>query len=471
MNSIQQQTFRPDQWTDQNTFLTNMKVESDEVQPIVQPQPIHSDMSGKSPFHFLYVIQLRLANAKTKELKKSEIACPYPKETKELWESLEKAVNEKNRIQAQNLFEQLFPGSGTLIKPQEEPFESPQNNSEKIVNVFFEMGHFIEKPMPEILLGHGISRNIIPMIYLALKCGANPENIFTGIEGQKWHALRVAIENNCDIAGIRLLFQFAGSPTNLANESFYEKRFCPLYPLKVAFEFGRADVVRELLINGANPDIAWDNSIGEEDLYLNAVGKAHAEVVQLFLQAGFPTDYQNKEGNSALHFAKAKKYESLVDDLLRAGVNPQLINKNGQTYLQYADEMRKKHDETARKMLVPAFQRGEFVHIGRLTVSEIISHLSDINESVDDKDNTLLHLAMTYIVTSVDKFARGIRGVRDFISKGGDTNRKNREGETPREIVQNAVLALEKRIELLGSDHISKEQSYLQRLQVFLSSL
>ncbi len=406
------------------------------------------DMANKKPFHFLHLVQKQLIEEKKPKCIFDDTI--YPEKSRETWLAFENAVRMDDREKAESLRIQLLSTTGSLIKPKCTSIENPKSDSETVQNILIKALCQGSSSISEKILCNGLEKNSLPLIYLALKCGAQPEKLFKDEMGREHHFLKIALEspNPCDIAGIRLLFQFAENLTNLVNGTLLTKPTPrnAFSPLKKAFEIGRLDVVRELLAHGANPEIAWNQQQREEGLFIYAADKGYSEIVQFFLQVGFSVNYQDKNGRTALHFAKLRKNHDLVQDLLNAGADINLTEKKGWNYHEFAKEGWEQFDKNAREKLVSAFQTGNFENIYRAGgIEKLVSSLFDINESVDTENNSILHIAMQHLQNSCG-IIKGICEIRQLIDLGADIHRKNNKDETPSKILQKAIIDQEQSI-------------------------
>ncbi|XP_063609173.1 poly [ADP-ribose] polymerase tankyrase-2-like [Penaeus indicus] len=90
--------------------------------------------------------------------------------------------------------------------------------------------------------------------------------------------------------------------------------------------------VRELLENGANPNI----STGHVPVLLRAARDGALYVVQALLRAGADVDARSEQGNSALHEAARVGHNEVVICLVYSNAHVDAINRNGVTPLQTA---------------------------------------------------------------------------------------------------------------------------------------
>lgn len=108
-------------------------------------------------------------------------------------------------------------------------------------------------------------------------------------------------------------------------------------PLHLAAHFGRADVIRALLAQGADHRAIARNSNANPPLQAAAAGR-QAEAVRLLLQAGAEVDAPSHSGFTALHSAAASGDVETVRILLKAGARADPLTDGGKTPLDYAIE-------------------------------------------------------------------------------------------------------------------------------------
>jgi ankyrin repeat protein len=109
---------------------------------------------------------------------------------------------------------------------------------------------------------------------------------------------------------------------------------------------GHAEVVRLLLLNGADPDLQAPK--GSSPLMM-ASGEGHTRVVRLLLNHGATPDLTNKNGVSALIWASSRGQLGAVAALLDAGASLDLQDRSGVTSLMAASVMG--HVEVVRILL------------------------------------------------------------------------------------------------------------------------
>ena len=105
-------------------------------------------------------------------------------------------------------------------------------------------------------------------------------------------------------------------------------------PLHSAAGNGNAELVRRLLVNGANPNAK--NKDGGTPLHDAARLGANADTISALLEAGADIDARDNFGNTPLHAAAIIGRAIAARTLLGAGATPNLPNAHGQTAQFYA---------------------------------------------------------------------------------------------------------------------------------------
>ncbi|XP_038071711.1 uncharacterized protein LOC119740462 isoform X2 [Patiria miniata] len=174
--------------------------------------------------------------------------------------------------------------------------------------------------------------------------------------------LRVAVEKG----RTDILRAVIGGNTNMTNEVKESKRDSQLETvlnnitpgqgtmLHLASKLGNADVVRALLISGADPSVldeegitAYDSSFSEQvtkvyhDVLLQAVAQSNMALARNLLKAGVDVNIQDDEatGNTALHWAASYGSKDTVKLLIDDKADINAANVDGATPL---------HDAVAR---------------------------------------------------------------------------------------------------------------------------
>ena len=105
-----------------------------------------------------------------------------------------------------------------------------------------------------------------------------------------------------------------------------------LTALFVASERGHLEVIRVLLENGADPNVAW---CGEVPLSRSLM-LSHLDVARLLLEYGADINARNEFGSTLLHQAATRGDEMVVRLLLERGANIHAMDGKGKTPLQIA---------------------------------------------------------------------------------------------------------------------------------------
>uniref|UniRef100_A0ABD2WVI9 Uncharacterized protein n=1 Tax=Trichogramma kaykai TaxID=54128 RepID=A0ABD2WVI9_9HYME len=146
----------------------------------------------------------------------------------------------------------------------------------------------------------------------------------------------------------------------------------------------RADVrVAELLLRrGANPSLANNNN-GRCPLHLLFKRRSYFELARILFEVGSKKvrlDVQDKEGNSPLHLAAAKRRTRQIELLLRHGADPNLANERGWTCLDVCLRHDASHDRGAIKTFLRICdEEGRRVRIDRASLRcAVTNYLPDL---------------------------------------------------------------------------------------------
>jgi len=120
---------------------------------------------------------------------------------------------------------------------------------------------------------------------------------------------------------------------DLINE-FSEDGFTPLY---LAAYFGNEDVTRNLLINGADPNIPSRNGYHVYPIH-SAVAANYNMVAKMLIEAGANINVVQKSGETPLHAAAQNGNIELLIILLEAGANVNAKTEDGKTPAEKAFE-------------------------------------------------------------------------------------------------------------------------------------
>jgi hypothetical protein len=104
-----------------------------------------------------------------------------------------------------------------------------------------------------------------------------------------------------------------------------------LTPLQVAASFGKTEIVKYLVKEGAKVDLVDEKG---NSALLNAVYHDRRDTVKVLADLGADVNLQNKKGDTPLLMAAYYGFDDEFPILLKAGCDPLVKNKNGRTYLE-----------------------------------------------------------------------------------------------------------------------------------------
>jgi ankyrin repeat protein len=141
-----------------------------------------------------------------------------------------------------------------------------------------------------------------------------------------------------------VLSVYAGDAANIAllhskgadvNRKMMLLGIFPTSPLFAAAAFGEVEVMRALIVAGA--DLKEQDPTGLSLLHQAALAN-HLDAAQLLIASGAPVDTVDKNGYSALLYASTINFgdDRMVKLLLKAGANPAIKAKSGETALSQA---------------------------------------------------------------------------------------------------------------------------------------
>lgn len=212
-----------------------------------------------------------------------------------------------------------------------------------------------------------------PLAKYLLDNGANPN-----LAGAGYSALHVAIVRHDQKLVADLLAAGADPNAKVQNGSPSRRQSGDVYispswigatPIWLAARYSEGGIMRMLAAKGADPkfihDMAyWTQGGGYEDVHvaegatsvlMAAAGMGHRlfgwdgdpepdlvaeeartlDAVKAAIELGAPMDAANADGNTALHFAMARKQQSVIIYLLEKGASPEAKNKRGQTPAEF----------------------------------------------------------------------------------------------------------------------------------------
>lgn len=124
------------------------------------------------------------------------------------------------------------------------------------------------------------------------------------------------------------------SKDSLINHPNSKNSYCPLH---IAAANGHADVVAELLNQGADPDRTTTATYDKLTPAMLAARHGHLPVLQLLIEKGdVNIEATDKKGRTALTYAVIDGQGHIVSYLLRMGANNQVKDSSGNTLVHYA---------------------------------------------------------------------------------------------------------------------------------------
>ncbi|CAB0033404.1 unnamed protein product [Trichogramma brassicae] len=256
-------------------------------------------------------------------------------------------------------------------------------------------------------------------------------------------------------------------------------------PLLLAVHSGNAQFVELLLNRGADPNAADKN--GSTPLHFIGEGDIDDDVAEIFLRTNnrvrhLQLDPRNQFGCTPLHVALNHGRKSIVESLLRRGVDPNLADAQGLTplhiicqrdvgdelaeiFLRVTDEVERRVQLDARNqfgnaplhsalfrgkmnMVESLLKRGADLNLANPKGSTAL-HIVSNRESNDDSAETLLRMIDDFQLTvpadvlnqwgrtplHLAASYRHVKFVKSLLSRGADPNLADTEGWTPLHII------------------------------------
>ena len=141
------------------------------------------------------------------------------------------------------------------------------------------------------------------------------------------------IENAIDENSLRAVKYYYKKKPNI----IHEKTTNNLNPLIYACQRGHLDIVRFLILKGAEMETVMVNSP-----LMGASMYGHTEVVDFLLDKGAEIDYQDGRGLTALFKAISLNHFAVVKLLIERGADTTLVNNQHMTPLEYAISIKRK---------------------------------------------------------------------------------------------------------------------------------
>ena len=194
----------------------------------------------------------------------------------------------------------------------------------------------------------------------------------------------------------------------------------------------KADLINILLNAGADPNIATTN--GNTCLHAAATYDVPQEVVQTIIDHGADVNATNKKNRTALLIAYKLKNTDIINTLLNARADPNIVFTDGNTCLHYAVQYRFFPKEAIQDTINKGANVNAANHKNQIVVllackkgnTNIIKMLLDAGADpniADTNDNTCLHYAVCYGAENyfpLDVF-------QAIIDQGADVNATNQQ--------------------------------------------
>ena len=241
------------------------------------------------------------------------------------------------------------------------------------------------------------------------------ENLFDLMKKNKWDELIKQIESNKEIN------------VNIRDENNN-------YLITYAVMYNKKDIIKILIDNGAKIDVL--DSEDRTILYL-PIKFLYNDILLYLLEINDNTigvnitDIKDKTNKTALHYAIRNKNLFAIEQLLKYGSNPHIIDNNGYTALHYAIFTR---NINICKMIIKYVNNinvrcstGETsLHIAtNLQLTDICELLIDNKIDPNIQDNTHEFTAMHYATN-----LNSLKLLKLYIDNGGDVNKQDVFGNT-----------------------------------------
>ncbi|MCF7806301.1 MAG: ankyrin repeat domain-containing protein [Simkaniaceae bacterium] len=253
-------------------------------------------------------------------------------------------------------------------------------------------------------LHHAIKRDKLAVVDFLLCAGAR----WDALTREPAHHIAPTHHHLVEIASGQTPLHLAARNGNvaiinrIAEQANYEDRKAGVYdakipggctPLYLAALGGHLAAVECLITCGAAVDSVNDR--GETPLYV-AAERDHLDLVRFLLSKGAKVNTKDRDGNTVIH-AAARKGGPIMEALIRAGADPDAMNKDGRTPLSLA------------------------TGVGHLdSVNLLLSKGAKVNTK-DRDGNTALHVVVS----------RGGPIMEALIRAGADRDAMNKDGDTP----------------------------------------
>ena len=261
-------------------------------------------------------------------------------------------------------------------------------------------------------------RGNIDAISVLLHAGADRNSV----DGNGNTLFHYAVDGNCSKETLQAIVE-SGIDVNATNKN-------GVTPLMKASRRGNIDAISVLLHAGADPNIIDGN--GNTLLHYAVYVYCRKEVLQEIVESGVDVNATNRNGITALMKASRRGHIDAISVLLHAGVDPNIVDCNGNTLLHYAVD-----GECSKEVLQAIVESGIDVNAtnkngvtplmkasrrGNIDAISVLLHAGADPNIIDGNGNTLLHYAV-YVYCRKEV-------LQEIVESGVDVNATNRNGIT-----------------------------------------
>ena len=205
----------------------------------------------------------------------------------------------------------------------------------------------------------------------------------------------------------------------------WNERWGNFSPLHIAIAMGKADIVRFLLDNGADPKVQTSKGIEPLQILLDTNGRCLSEkqqvtkeedleILRLLVERGSNIHVRDKHLQTLLHHAIVEEKHQIARYLISVGCNVNCVDRHGATPLHYIDM----NIECARVLLENNANPNDQDCAGRTVCHKIMGnfktgeknqvellrlfHDYDINLNIsDDAGRTVLHVCLEHVKSTM----------------------------------------------------------------------
>ena len=135
----------------------------------------------------------------------------------------------------------------------------------------------------------------------------------------------------------RLLFEDKEISLAQKSPNLHQKSVLGFPVLNIAARFGHAELVDWLIQSGADPGLQTKSGY-QTNALMSACQSGNLDIVRRIIATQIDVNAQDAHGDPAINWATANGHEAIVVELLGAGANPTIANKDGYTAIRTAKE-------------------------------------------------------------------------------------------------------------------------------------